>query len=87
MKKRIAITVIGIMLIICGVVQYAKSKPEAECIEYTVSEGDTLWEIAEDVYGSDTDTRKAVYEIRKVNGCTGEIYPGDVLKIPEKGVK
>lgn len=84
MRKRLAITAVGAALIIFGAAEHVRSKPEAECIEYVVSEGDTLWEIAEEIYGSNADIRKAVEEIRNINGCGGEIFPGDVIKVPER---
>lgn len=59
----------------------------AESVEeyttYTVSSGDTLWSIANDYKTDSTDTRKAVYEIEKINGVQPEdLQPDMQLKIP-----
>ncbi|MGI6206057.1 MAG: LysM peptidoglycan-binding domain-containing protein [Anaerovoracaceae bacterium] len=60
----------------------AESEPVYRNI--TVEQGDSLWTIAEDQYGSGTDIRKAVYEIRQANDLTdASLYEGQVLKIPE----
>ena len=86
MKKRIAVTLIGFALITGGIACGASRGPKAECIsvEYVVSDGDTLWEIAEETYGKNADIRKAVREIMEINNCGGEIHPGDVLVLPAK---
>lgn len=51
--------------------------------EVTVTEGDTVWSIAEDNYGNDIDLREAVSNICKINDIDpGEIQPGDQISIP-----
>lgn len=86
MDRKTGIILAGLILITGGVACCVSRQPTAECIstQYVVSDGDTLWEIAEDTYGKDADIRKAVHKIMEINDCTGEIYPGDVIALPEK---
>ncbi|MDD7409305.1 MAG: LysM peptidoglycan-binding domain-containing protein [Anaerovoracaceae bacterium] len=63
---------------------HANAETEPVYHEIIVTQGDSLWTIAEDQYGSDTDIRQAVTEIRNVNGLdTAQLYTGQVLKVPE----
>lgn len=51
--------------------------------EVQVEPGDTLWDLAKVFGPDDTDTRKVVYEICKVNHISADsIYPGQILLIP-----
>lgn len=53
---------------------------------YVVAGGDTLWSIATKEYGPQADLRRAVYEIRQVNGLGGAVLqPGDHLTLPYLG--
>lgn len=48
---------------------------------YTVEAGDTIWDIAATVAG--TDVRETVATIRELNGLSGStIYPGQILSVP-----
>ena len=50
---------------------------------YTVADGDTVWDIAEHLYGNDTDTRKAVYVICRTNDIeASDLQPGMILTVP-----
>ena len=54
--------------------------------QYVVSGGDTLWSIAAREYGSGSDLRRAVYEIRDANGLTtSAVRPGEHLTLPYQG--
>lgn len=86
MNRKTAIILTGFALIIGGIACSTNRQLTAECIstQYVVSDGDTLWKIAEDTYGKNADIRKAVHKIMEINNCTGEIYPGDVIALPQK---
>lgn len=54
----------------------------AEVKEITVTHGDTLWKIAQEI-APGTDPRRIIWEIQTLNQIdTAEIYPGQVLKVP-----
>jgi len=49
-----------------------------------VSDGDTIWEIAENVKTRNMDTRQVVHEICKANDIqAADLQPGMILVIPE----
>jgi len=51
--------------------------------QYVVNSGDTLWSIAGNAYGADTDLRRAVYKIREVNHLDESVVsPGEQLTLP-----
>ncbi|PJN89001.1 cell division suppressor protein YneA [Bacillus sp. mrc49] len=53
-----------------------------------VSEGDTLWEIAEEYEGADLTKKEFIGWIEEHNGISGDsIKPGQVIVIPVKGEK
>ena len=56
---------------------------EPQPAHYTVSPGDTLWEIAIEHTAVWEDPRPKVEAIREANDLSGyEIYPGMTLKLP-----
>ncbi|MDX9917826.1 MAG: LysM peptidoglycan-binding domain-containing protein [Gudongella sp.] len=59
------------------------SELEKNVEEYSVVNGDTLWEIALKYAPSHYDVRKLVYEIKDYNGLDSSIiHDGDKLLIP-----
>ena len=49
---------------------------------YTVQPGDTLWSIAQEYKEPDTDTRKYIQKLYRLNpGLTADIMPGDMVKV------
>ena len=60
----------------------AHSESVDQYIKVGVMSGDSLWSIAH-TYMPDTDTREAVYIIKKINGLDSDcIYAGLTLDIP-----
>ncbi len=60
----------------------AQSESVTEHIKVSVSSGDSLWSIAQE-YMPDTDTREAVYMIKKINGIESNVLTiGSVLEVP-----
>lgn len=81
-KTCIILAVFVVLAIILSWIASANSKPIIH-MEYTVSDGDTLWEIAESFTDDSEDVRKVIYDIRRINKLdSAEIYPGDVIIIP-----
>lgn len=63
----------------------AAAQGAAEPRFYTVKEGDTLWKVAEGVYGKGQGNRyTAIFEAnRPMLSHPDKIYPGQTLRIPE----
>jgi hypothetical protein len=83
----IAILIVIIILIPSFVISLGDS--DTPYSEYVVRNGDTLWDIAKEVrqtkYEGEGDIRYIIYYIKEFNKIeNGNIYPGDVIKIPEK---
>lgn len=76
--------ILGVMItFVFADISYGTKQKEYKLIE--IKYGDTLWDIA-DRYRGNTEIRKFLYEIKKVNSLdTSEIYTGDTLKIPVAG--
>jgi len=55
--------------------------------DYTVSAGQTLWDIALENKKEGTDTREYVYNLRKLNNIDCIIHEGQVIKIIKWGEK
>lgn len=51
--------------------------------EHVVMPGETIWEIAAKYKVPGEDTRKAVWEIRHINGIDCVIRVGDVIKVKD----
>lgn len=54
--------------------------------DYVISEGERLWDIAEEElksnsYYSGDEIRQIIYEIEKDNNIKSQVYPGQVIKI------
>lgn len=82
-KKFVRSTTIAILLLV-GLfnISIAKSNKEAEIISYTVSNGETLWSIAEEYKAENEDPRQYIYDIKKLNNMdNSNIYEGQILQI------
>ena len=92
-KKRFGIFVAVVVLLTIAllfVVANATDKPDVVCYDtYVVSNGDTLWDIADTSNGYDyVDTREIVYTIRTASGLdTADVYVGDIVLVPVYNVK
>lgn len=62
-------------------------QPAAEARMYTVKSGDTLWKIAEEMYGKGNGAKyNVIFEANTpMLSHPDKIYPGQVLRIPELG--
>lgn len=84
--RMISLFLVLIMAIILTVLLLLPTKEEPkEYTMYRVRTGDTLWEIAqrESNRGGEMDTRLIIDDILKESDVGDELYPGDVLYIPQ----
>lgn len=89
-KKFIRFIVI-LLVVLIAVPSFVMSSGdiEVESTEYVVHVGDTLWDIAKEArdekYGGEGDIRYIIYYIKEFNQIeNGNIFPGDVIKIPDQ---
>ncbi|MBR6472114.1 MAG: LysM peptidoglycan-binding domain-containing protein [Firmicutes bacterium] len=80
------VTICIILFTLCFNLIFALSTAQSESVEnyikVGVSSGDTLWSIAQ-TYMPDTDTREAVYIIKKINNLDSDyLTVGTLLDIP-----
>lgn len=79
-KIRLLAIVILTFILMSNIKVYSKNIPEYNFV--CVEKGDTVWSIAS-MYSHDTDIRKVVYDICKINNLQNSyIYPGDIIKVP-----
>ena len=56
-------------------------------MDYEITDGDTLWTIAETYMTDASDIREAVYELCQLNEISaGELYVGMTIQIPVQNV-
>lgn len=76
------IAILVFLLIALFNISIAKTNSEAEIIDYTISKGETLWNIAKEYTPDNKDIRQTIYEIKQLNNMTDStIYPGQTIKI------
>lgn len=92
-RSRLAATVgyvVVIVLITAASIAFAMNRisdsgerPVGAYREIVVQPGDTLWDLARSISPEGADLRRAVFEIRTLNGLTdAEIRPGQRLLLP-----
>jgi len=86
-KRRFMITLAILISVICSVFLIATTRTEGYSEitynEIVITNGDTLWDIAESTYGYNSDIRRKVAVIKKANDMrTSELFVGQVLLIP-----
>ncbi|MGM0445780.1 MAG: cell division suppressor protein YneA [Bacillota bacterium] len=85
-KKLFAVITVIIVLTITLITLYTINGLTEKEVYYKnieIKNGQTLWKIVEKEFGNDTNIRKYVYQIKKINNLeNSNIRPGQVLKIP-----
>lgn len=87
-KRRFMIAVAIVISIISAVFLVAFDRIEGygeeEYTQFTVSRGDTMWDIVKETYGDKTDIRKMISKLKRVNDMeTTDIFEGQVLLLPD----
>lgn len=88
-RSRFLVWIIAVAILVLGISAQASPKTQEDIIAYTtltVSAGDTIWELAEDVnllyYENQLDMHDLVKHIRDVNGLNSVvIIEGQTLKV------
>lgn len=81
-KSIITLIFIIIISFICLSQIFNKEEIETTQIQYTVSKGETLWDIAKEFKQDGQDIREYIYEVKKINNMTSSmIYEGQVITI------
>jgi uncharacterized protein YpuA (DUF1002 family) len=76
-----------LMLIVAIIITIAfvschKEDVEWNTFEYTVSQGETLWEIAKEYCPEDMDCREYIYEVKELNNMTtSDLYIGQTITL------
>jgi len=88
-KRFITFCILSILLIafiLLPILNDATAKDsKIEYIKFTVSTGDTLWDIAKEYGSSNMDIREIIYIICEKNNLnSSSIYPGQEILIPCK---
>lgn len=86
MRFTIALFILLVSVLCVCIVAYNRVSENENIIyiDYVVTNGDTLWSIADIQSNDQLDTRDVVSHISKTNNISGSdhIYPGQTLKIP-----
>ena len=72
------------VLMLAGGLFKAKAAEEGRPMQaVVVTQGDTIWRMVQEHYNFKGDIRRAVYEVKKINGLKDTvIVPGQVIYIP-----
>lgn len=81
--KACLIAIIALLLIMFFANRISVAVEPTEYAQYTVSAGDTIWDIANGHCDNSMDIREFIYRIEEINDTKGGlIHEGDVLSIP-----
>ncbi|MCF8002122.1 MAG: LysM peptidoglycan-binding domain-containing protein [Halanaerobiales bacterium] len=84
-SKLLVLTVIILSMILLISVLSFKAMTEKEIYykDIEIKNGQTLWQIAESEFGSDSNIRKYVYQIKQINNLNdSNLSPGQIIKVP-----
>ena len=79
----ISVIILSIILIISVLSFKAMTEKEIYYKDIEIKNGQTLWQIAESEFGSNSDIRKYVYQIKQINNLkNSNLTPGQIIKVP-----
>jgi LysM repeat protein len=79
----ISVIILSIILIISVLSFKAMTKKEIYYKNIEIKNGQTLWQIAESEFGKESNIRKNVYQIKKINNLkNSNLSPGQIIKVP-----
>ncbi len=77
----VIVILIGCSIAACTSSRVKSKEVEEQLMQYTVREGDTLWEIATLFGPDDVDVREYIELLQKHNNITANIQPGEIIEI------
>lgn len=81
--KSIGIVVLLAVTFTLVVKSSASGTMQTEFKQVVVKKGDTIWQIAKENKGSNSDMEEAIYKIRKINNLKNpHLHPGQMLNVP-----
>ena len=81
----LSLTSLIILMVIWAASTLGNSQNSINYKTIKVQNGQSLWEIARNNYGSEYDLRKIIYRIKKINKLENVVlHPGQKLKLPIK---
>ncbi|MFO7814584.1 MAG: LysM peptidoglycan-binding domain-containing protein [Halanaerobiales bacterium] len=79
----ISVILVSIIIIISILSLKVMTEKEVYYKDIEIKNGQTLWQIVENEFGSDSNIRKYVYQIKQINNLqNSNLSPGQVIKIP-----
>ncbi len=81
MRKLLLIGLIATIIVCVGCSMH-ETKHDWNEFSYTVSQGETLWEIAEEYCPEDMDCREYIYEVKELNNMkTSDLAVGQTITL------
>ncbi len=86
-KRRFMIAIAIVLTVTAATLFIAFDKisgySEPSYLEVVVTRGDTMWDIIQEVYGENTDIRRMISSVKRINGLENtDIYEGQVMLLP-----
>ena len=86
LQKLIMILAIALLIIMSfsALLNYMIPPSPVDYDRYVVQKGDTLWDISKLSDGwNNIDANQIIHDIKVKSNCSSEIYPGDIIYIPQ----
>ena len=80
--RKTLIAILIVLFVINALMAFTRPHNEPGTLVYTVCKGDTLWSVASKYKPYESDIRKCVYSVEKINHIGADIQPGQTIIVP-----